>query len=142
MRAILINPETKTITEVEYTGDYKNIYEHIGADCFTAISIDHYENEDRETIFVDDEGLYRNPQNFFMWSGYDQPLAGKGLILGTDAGGESVATSYGIEYVKAMVSFPDIELSHFEEVSGTTNWHGIEMPMVGQRAIFKPKGPQ
>lgn len=142
MRAILIDPEAKTITEVEYTGDYKNIYEHIGADCFTAVGIDHYENEDRETIFVDDEGLYREPQYFFIWQGYDQPLAGKGLILGTNAEGESVATSYGLDYVKSMVRFVDVELSHFEEVSGTTNWHGIEMPMVGQRAIFKPKGPQ
>jgi hypothetical protein len=142
MRAILIDPKAKTITEVEYTGDYKNINEHIEAELFTVVGIDHYENEDRESLFVDDEGLYKEDQYFFLWNGYDQPLAGKGLILGYNAEGESIATSLGLDYVTSMVKFIDVELSHFEDVSGTTNWLGKEVPMVGHRTIFKPKGPQ
>lgn len=137
MRAILINPEAKTVTEVEYTGDYKNIYDHIQAGCFTVVQID-----ERDSIFVDDEGLYRLPQFYFMWKGYDQPLAGRGLILGVDAEGESIGTKLPLDYVKSMVSFPDVELSHFEEISGATEMFGIEMSMTGNRAVFKPKGPQ
>lgn len=134
MKGILIDPVTKTVTEVDYTGNYKNIYVHLGVDCFTVVGI-----SPTETIFVDDEGLYREDQKYFIWKGYYQPLAGKGLILGIDKAGESVATELDVEYVKSMVSFPDIEFSHFEDFEGTTNWHGMEMPMIGHRAIFKPK---
>ena len=137
MRAILIDPEAKTITEVDYTGDYKNIYVHIGVDCFTVVRL-----SPTETVFIDDEGLYRENQKYVIWKDYYQPLAGKGLILGIDESGESIATELDLQYVKSMVTFPDIELSHFENFEGTTNWHGMEMPMVGQRAVFKPKGPQ
>lgn len=87
--AYLIDPAARTITPVEYDGNYKSIYELIGATTFDVVRV---ENDD--CIFVDDEGLINgNGQRngFWTYGEYPQPLAGKGLVLGTDEEGESVS---------------------------------------------------
>lgn len=101
MKAILVDPFARTITEVEYTGDYTNIYEHIQAQAFDVVRI----NRKGDAIFVDDEGLINGNENqqFFGWIGYVNPIAGRGLILGTDDEGESISPSIDIETAKQHV---------------------------------------
>ena len=72
---------------VESISDIRRL---IGCDMFTCVTI-----SDRETIYVDDEGLLKNPQFFFKHSNYPDPLAGNGLILGFDMkSGDSKDTAY------------------------------------------------
>ncbi|MFN7323068.1 MAG: hypothetical protein ACK5SP_02225 [bacterium] len=88
MQAYLINPFAQTITQVEYTGNYQQIYDLIDAETFDVARI----NEHGDGIFIDDEGLIREKdQAFFKHKEYPQPLAGLGLVLGCDDEGESVA---------------------------------------------------
>lgn len=90
MKAYLINSETKTITPVDYNGDYKTIYTLIGCDLFDIVYAE--SGGHRISVFVDDEGLLNNPQHFFMLDGWAQPLAGNGLVLGdADEEGETLA---------------------------------------------------
>ena len=90
MKAYLINSETKTITPVDYNGDYKTIYMLIGCDLFDIVYAE--SGGHRISVFVDDEGLLNNPQHFFMLDGWAQPLAGNGLVLGdADEEGETLA---------------------------------------------------
>ena len=109
MRAILINPQDRTITEVEYTGDYKNIYKHIEASCFDCVRIG---DENEHTIFVDDEGLLNGKARdvgMFRYDGdFPAYLAGKALILATDDEGESVAATLTLDYVKEKVAFGEM----------------------------------
>lgn len=93
MRAVLINPFDKSVSEVEYSGDYKDIYTLIGCDLFTVAS------DDQIDIWLDDEGLYKPGQAFFWYQGMGQPFAGKGLILCRDNEGESIGTSIDIDEV-------------------------------------------
>ena len=102
MRAILIDPFTQTIEEVDYSGDYKDIYGLIECDLFTTVYLP---NTSDDTLFVDDEGLYVENQRFFKIEGYEQPLAGRGLLLGTDEEGESIDCMSTVEEVKAVVSW-------------------------------------
>lgn len=106
MRAILINPQDCSVTEVEYTGNYKNINEHIGADYFDIVRIG---DENEHTIFVDDNGLNNDTVErigmFRVEGDYPAYLAGKGLILATDDEGESVAASMELDAVRAMIAF-------------------------------------
>ena len=102
MRAILIDPFTQTIEEVDYSGDYKDIYSLIECDLFTTVYLP---NTSDDTLFVDDEGLYVENQRFFKIEGYEQPLAGRGLLLGTDEEGESIDCMSTVEEVKAIVSW-------------------------------------
>lgn len=92
MKAYLIDPFAKTVSEIEYDGNYTSIYKLISSeskkvDTFTCVNI----NEQEDTIFVDDEGLLGNlaTQYFFSFNG--NLLAGKGLVLGTNEEGESVS---------------------------------------------------
>jgi hypothetical protein len=90
MKAYLIDSETKTITPVDYNGDYKTIYTHIGCDLFDIVYAE--SGGHRISVFVDDEGLLNNPQHFFMLDGWADPLAGNGLVLGdADEEGETLA---------------------------------------------------
>lgn len=90
MKAYLIDPFTRTVSQVEYSGDYQQIYSFIDCDTFTCADF----NDKGDTVFVDDEGLINGkPQEFFLVDGYPTPLAGKGLVLGTNQEGESVEPS-------------------------------------------------
>jgi hypothetical protein len=100
-RAVLIDPVACTVSEVQYTGLYTNIYEHIEADCFDVARI----NAKGDGVFIDDEGLLKEGQSFFLIEGYPTPLAGKGLVLGTDKHGESVEPTLTLEEVRARVMF-------------------------------------
>jgi len=99
MQAFLIDPFACTVTAVEYDGDYHSIYQLIGADLFDAVTVDGCGT----TLFIDDEGLFRECQRFFVHAGYPQPLAGKALVLGTDLAGASVAPCATLEQVAAAV---------------------------------------
>lgn len=102
MNAYLIDPFARTITQVEYSGDYKQIYDLIDADCYDCARI----NREGDAIFVDDEGLIREKaQSFFLHEDYPNPLAGKGLVLGCDAQGESVAPHTTLEELKSKITF-------------------------------------
>lgn len=100
MRAILIDPFTQTVTETDYNGDFHHIYSLIGCDTFTVLEVGA-----GNVLYLDDEGLFKDlaSQAFFGLSGYPNPLAGKGLILGTNDEGESIATRLTIEQVKRKV---------------------------------------
>ena len=80
---------------------YTNIYQHIGADCFDCARV--YPNGDG--IFVDDEGLLKNPQHFFIHRNYPSALTGKGLMLGVDNEGESIAPQTDIETLRGDIAF-------------------------------------
>lgn len=112
MKAYLIDPFTKTVSEVDYDGNYQNIYKLISSDTnpvstFTCVNV----NEAEDTVFVDDEGLLdnMNTQQFFSLNGY--PLAGKGLVLGTNEDGESVTPSISLKefLMDNDISFPTQE---------------------------------
>jgi hypothetical protein len=61
-----------------------------------------------EAILVDDNGLLNSPVRFFKFAGYAQPLAGKGLILGSDAEGDTSAATSKLDTIKSAVMFADV----------------------------------
>lgn len=99
--AILIDPFNKTITEVVWNGDFHHIYQLIDCETYDCARI----NRQGDAIFVDDEGLFKEEQCFFKHDDYPQPLAGKGLILGCDAEGESIMPSISLAEAQEKISF-------------------------------------
>ena len=100
MKGILINPHEETITEVEYSGNYKEIYSLI--DCRTFDVAMAKENND---LYLDDEGLFKDNQKYFRMIELGANYAGKGLILAHDDEGESTATTLTLQEVKDMVQW-------------------------------------
>ena len=105
MLAFLINPNNKSITEVTYTGMLRDIYEHVGASLLCTCDI----NKAGDTIYLDDEGLM-NKKLFFKLTGCKNPLAGKGLVLGTDPQGNSISpVTETLESLEEKITFIGIE---------------------------------
>jgi hypothetical protein len=98
MKAILIDSENQEVKEVEYSGDYNQIYEYTKCQMFTVVRID-----EKNDIFVDDEGLLNGTVFGFEYDGY--PLMGNGLVLAHDNDGESVGTTLTVEEVREKVAF-------------------------------------
>ena len=138
MRAFLIDTPNKQIVEVDYDGNYKSINKLIHADLFTVVYLDPSVMPD--VVFVDDEGLINNnPHGWFKVDTYPQPLRGYGLVLGTDADGESVSPNVTLDALRARVTFyNDDELgdpesyAHFEVT-------GFDSPDAMLEALFGPK---
>ena len=105
MKAILINPKLQTINEINYSGDYKDIYKLTECSTFTCV---YPFNLNEDTIYLDDEGLLK-PSNYcftFKYdNGYVQPLMGNALVLGADDEGESKDVETSIDEIKRRVSF-------------------------------------
>lgn len=101
MKAYLINPFKREVTEVEYEGDYRAIYPLIQADCFDIARLDKGDG-----IYVDDNGLISGKhQEFFLFKDYPTPLAGYGLLLGSNDDGESTIPHLTFEQVQSSVTF-------------------------------------
>jgi hypothetical protein len=123
MKAILIDPEARTVTLVEHEGDYRNILKTIEVELFTCVKLD-----EKNILFVDDEGLLHDPRYFFEIANYPQPLAGKGLILGTTDDGDSTDATLTLEQVKSAVRFRELKVEGFQ--------HGTYTEKDGSRVIW------
>ena len=118
MKAYLIDSQARTVTETDYNGDYQHIYKLISVETFTVVRVpgsDGFAGLMSDCVFVDDEGLLNNPRHFFTLKGYPQPLAGNGLVLGTDDEGESVEPRMSLDDLRAMVGFVQASVQGFVE---------------------------
>ena len=101
MKAILINPHEKIITEVEYSGNYKEIYSFIDCRTFDCVRLTPHED-----MYIDDEGLLIDNQRYFRLLGTSlNNFAGKALLLSHDDEGKTTATNWTLQNVKNMVEW-------------------------------------
>lgn len=102
MKAILIDVHKQEIKEVDFDGNHKSIYSLIDCNTFDVVGIDN-----KNTLFIDDEGLLKDDQLYFEYAGDENSvrLGGSALILGYDEEGNSVATTLDVETVKGKVAF-------------------------------------
>ena len=104
MKAYLIDPFERAITEVDYSGNYQDIYGLCGYDTFTVVTF----NDQGDGVYVDDEGLFKSDQKFFVIGSYPQPLAGRGLVLGVDDEGASVSPTVDMTWLENHVRFVEL----------------------------------
>ena len=98
MKGILINPFDETIKEVEYTGDYREIYSLIECTTFDCVRLTEIDD-----MYIDDEGLLINDQRYFSINGNN--YAGKALLLSHDDEGETKATNSTLQEAKDMIQW-------------------------------------
>ena len=103
MFGYVIDPFKKTVTKVDWDGNYQSIYGHIGADCFDTCR---FSRQNGDCAFVDDEGLFKPDQAFFLIGEYPTPLAGKALVLGTDEAGDSISPETFLTDLKVAWASP------------------------------------
>jgi hypothetical protein len=103
MRAILIDPFTRTVSEVETSAELLDMYDLLQVDCITVVRVD-----PGHAMILDDEGLLKSKdvQTYFRLKGGHQPFAGRAMILG-DKYGDNRDASLSLEEVKDAVVFLD-----------------------------------
>lgn len=122
MRAILIDPTEKTITEVEHDGSLDSLYRLVGAK-----PIDIRPCGTNVVLVIDDEGLFKEDQRFFSILGApDFIFAGKALLMGNSDFGEAIDLPAFVTTLKAaaLTIWRDVEFSHIE----TTQEDDVELP--------------
>lgn len=87
VHAVFINAAECSVTNVEIEPGLNEYYKLIGCDI-VAIGM-HFPNGD--ILFVDDNGLLKDPRNFFKLSPHGTTFAGNGLIIGREVEDESDA---------------------------------------------------
>lgn len=108
MKAILIDPDTQTITDVDDNfEDFREIQRIIECSCFTiAGGIGEYPNHD--CVFCDDEGMLKFNLFFTKMDHYPTPLAGRILVLGATADGGSTDVHITKTELTKQVQFMNI----------------------------------
>ena len=110
MKAFLIDPELRVIKEVEYSGDYREIYTLTGCKTFDVVGIPY----GSDGIYVDDEGLFSDVMhkwefNLHKWDGTHNPppvkLVNRGLVLGCNDEGDSIEPVISLDMLEHFVSW-------------------------------------
>lgn len=130
MRAILIDPFARSVAEADYSGDWKTIAPTIqcGGSPFTLLTI----NPERDALYLDDEGLFKQGQKFFSFGSYPTPLGGRALLLGHDAEGETTACSVSLDEIQPLVKWLSLKFV------GVTQSEGIiQHPVLGTMTVLK-----
>jgi len=104
MKAILIDVVKRAVTQIDIPAGIEAIKQQLGVRCFTVVC----PLDSSDAVYCDDEGLLNNPQDFFTLGNYPQPIAGNGLILGTDSEGRSVDCEALLEDIQNDVIFMDL----------------------------------
>lgn len=106
MRAILVNPYSpdndQRVKAVNFDDTLDSIYKLIEAETFDIARL-----ANGDAVFVDDTGLMNSSfMDMFLIEGYSYPLAGRGLILGTNLDtGESTEPELTVEQARAIIKF-------------------------------------
>jgi len=108
-RAYLVDPTTKLISQV-FVKDYKDIQQHIGCDMFTmAFSFDN-----SDVLYADDNSLMDGKKHDFFAILEDdethtlcRPIAGRGLLVGSDAQGGDADARTNILDLALMVKWAE-----------------------------------
>jgi hypothetical protein len=127
MRALLIDPETQTISEINFEGDYKDIQRTIGCDRFASGSrpLNGSLETGSDSLYVsDDDYEDRDPGRYWFQVDVDRnppssyPLAGKGLVLGVDENGATCAARISLDELYRRITFTQRKFLGFDVSKG------------------------
>jgi hypothetical protein len=146
MRAILIDPEKRTITEIPFEGDYRKIQAILGCRSFTTGSrpLNGSLEEGFDSLYASDDYLDEDRDDPRFWFQVDAdrnppssyPIAGLGLIQGVDEEGAARDARISIEELTARITFTQRKFRGFEVSPGRGKIgdHLVEMVKVDLKA--------
>lgn len=114
VKGFIIDAEKREIREARFSG-LKDLQKAVGGLITTAHEIHHFDDSgfsmasSYDTVFVDDEGLLKDPQHFFFIEGGHSPFAGNGVVVGVDEEGATIDALSTKEELEEMVEFASRE---------------------------------
>ena len=125
MRAILIDPEIKTLTEVNYDGENGEVYRLLGCGSVGIVAYLNNPTSDGgfDCVFASDDLLDdREPRYWFQVDAErdlptSYPIAGPGLAVGTDDQGENADLKISLAELQSRVTFTRRKFRGFRTLS-------------------------
>lgn len=93
-----IDAKNRTITEVQDSPNLATYYRLIGCSLIDAVQL-----PTGDFVYVDDEGLLKNPAHFFAIDGHI--LAGNGVVVGMGAEGDDSEPVVDLSSLKRSIRF-------------------------------------
>ena len=111
LTGILIDPFTKTVTEVQVGADISAWYKLLGCELLEVISI-----RPQVDLWIDEEGFFKTPpeQAYFYLNGLLDPIPGRALILSHDQAGESTSLYAKKADIEPHISWVNTEVPGFQ----------------------------
>lgn len=107
MKALHINVITKEITEIDLEKGLQPLYKALECDTFAAVVPRGFPAGD--CLYIDDEGLLKEPIGAFTVKGFPQVLSGHGLVVGTDEDGDSADVKLTLDELKEIAEFTSVD---------------------------------
>lgn len=130
MRAIVINPTDRTVTEQDVDTSYEAFRKLVSRSGW----IERVRMPTGHWLWVDEEGLLMpNPGPFFRITSIypDSTFAGTGVILKEDFGGDHYPAEVDLITLQALVTFPNVRFVGFKDEETVT-----DHPVFGPTATF------
>lgn len=111
MRAIKINTEEQTVTEIDLPQqgdgiDISELAKEIGCTYFECVRVGD------DDIYIDDIGRYRTgEQGAFSITGYPEIIIGSAIIISHDFNGESREPHATVDQIRGDVEFRQLSIS-------------------------------
>jgi hypothetical protein len=111
MRAIKINTEEQTVTEIDLPEqgegiDISELAKEIGCTYFECVRVGD------DDIYIDEIGRYRTgEQGAFSITGYPETIIGNAIILSHDFNGESREPHATVDQIRGNVKFRKLSIS-------------------------------
>jgi hypothetical protein len=127
MRAILIDPEKQSLTEIQLkSGDFREINKAIGCRSFTTGAfLNGSLEEGFDSVDVSDDDMEdRGDPRFWFQVDADRdppssyPIAGRGLAVGTDKEGATCDVRIGIDELRSRIAFTQRKFRGFKTYTG------------------------
>ena len=115
MKAILIDPKAKQVMQIDYSGDYRHIYEHLSFQ--NAEGMTHKPRAfdvvrtpiGGDGSYVDDEGLYAPAEDkhwcSITYKEQDMLLVNRSLVIGCDDEGNSTDCASTVEDIRQRIKW-------------------------------------
>jgi hypothetical protein len=139
MRALLIDPTTRTITETELdSNDWRNAARVLGCESIESAGVLNGDIFDRwHGVYVDSKALLDEsnpPTHYFEINtaqGWSYPIGSKGVVHGGDRENTAAATMT-VDEVRAIVRFSERRFRGIRSIPP----HEIDHPVWGRTVVF------
>jgi hypothetical protein len=117
-RVILIDPEARSIKELQSDGSLDSVHELVGTDKLDHFALAKYDSGGLDYGWLDDEGLISGePVHAFLLPTGKDPLAGRCLIVGADHYGVTCSARFPLAVLQRDVTWlglirPEVTWDH------------------------------
>jgi hypothetical protein len=90
-------------------------------------------------LYVDGEGLLKDPERFILWKGYPQALAGHALVVRIDAEGDNADVKVSEKWVKDHVKLARLRMMGFVQRTEAREIFGSPGTAIVRIPVFVPR---